>query len=258
MNNAALNLNGKVAIVTGAGGGLGRGIALALAAAGAKVAIAARRKVTGDETAALIHAEGGQALSIEADVSRRADVDRTIAETIDRFGALHIAVHNASSGLSSVGVKVTDISDENWREQTRIAIDCPFYLARAALPHLKNDRHGRFIILSSSQGATGGSMNPAYAAVKSGQRGFIRALAREWGPFGIAVNGVMPAGLSEAAKGHFERHPELREAIYKQIPMGRLGDPRLDIGGAIVALASESNGYVTGQTIAVDGGIITQ
>lgn len=252
-----LSLQHRTAIVTGAGGGLGRGIALALAAAGANVVIAARRRATGDETASLITQEGGVALSVEADVSQRTQIERTVAEAVRAFGGLHIVVHNASSGLSSVPARLTDIPDANWREQTAISLDCPFFLARAAFPHLKQHGKGRFIVLSSAQGATGGSMNPAYAAVKSGQRGFIRALSREWGRHGITVNAVMPAGLSEAAKNHFERNPQLRDLIYQQIPMGRLGDPRQDIGRAVVALASDTMGFVTGQAIAVDGGIIT-
>src|SRR5271167_3724011 len=98
--NGSADLEGRTAIVTGAGGGLGRGIALALAAAGARVVIAARRQVTGDETAALIEREGGHALPIEADVRVRADVERCTAAALRAYGALHIVVHNAASGLS--------------------------------------------------------------------------------------------------------------------------------------------------------------
>lgn len=250
-------LQDRTAIVTGAGAGLGRGIALALAAAGAHVVIAVRRKATGEETAQLIHDEGGSALAIEADVSRREQVERTVAAAVETFGALHIVVHNASSGLSSIGATLTEISDEVWREQTRLSLDSPFFLAKAALPHLRCHDKGRFIVLSSTQAVTGGSMNPAYTAVKAGQRGFVRGLAREWGPFGITVNAILPAGMSEKAKAHFEQHPELQKLIYRQIPMGRHGDPRADIGGAVVALASDDMRYVTGQSIGVHGGILT-
>jgi 3-oxoacyl-[acyl-carrier protein] reductase len=251
-----LDLAGRVAIVTGAGGGLGRGIALALAAAGANIVIAVRRRATGDETVSLIEGEGGRARSIQADVGVRDDVERAVAAAIEAFGALHIVVHNAASGLSGIAARLGDITDESWHEQARISLDGLFYLARAAYPHLRDHGHGRLIVLSSAQGATGGSMNPAYSAVKSGQRGFVRALAREWGASRITVNAVLPAGLTEAAKAHMERNPALRELIEKQNPMGHLGDPRTEIGAAVAALASDAGGYINGQSLAVDGGII--
>ena len=251
-----LNLDGRTAIVTGAGGGLGRGIALALAEAGARVVIAARRQATGDETVNLIEREGGRALSVQADVSVRADVERTIAAALGAFGALHIVVHNAASGLSGIPAQLNEISEQNWHEQTRVSLDALFFLARAAYEHLREHGRGRLIVLASAQGATGGSMNPAYAAVKSGQRGFVRALAREWGVHGITVNAILPAGLTDATKAHIERNPNLRELIKKQNPMGHLGDPRTEIGAAVVGLASDAGCYINGQSVAVDGGII--
>jgi NAD(P)-dependent dehydrogenase (short-subunit alcohol dehydrogenase family) len=253
----ALDLHGRTAIVTGAGGGLGRGIALALAGAGANVMIAARRRLTGDETRALIEREGGRAVVVQTDVGVRADVERCIDATLTAFGALHIVVHNAASGLSGVPARLTDLIEANWHEQTRISLDGLFFLARASYPHLCAHRQGRFIVLSSGQAVTGGSMNPAYTAVKAGQRGFVRALAREWGCRGITVNAVLPAGLTEAAEAHMRRHPTLVALIKKQNPMAHLGDPRSEIGAAIVGLASDAGCYVNGQSLAVDGGIIT-
>ena len=256
MNNV-FSLKNRTAIVTGAGSGIGRGTALALAAAGANVVIAARRRSTGDETAALIKAEGGSALCIEADVSRRVDIDRAVAETVQAFGGLHIVVHNANSGKAGIPTKLLDVTDELLRDQSDIALSGSFFLARAAFPHLRQHGQGRFIVLSSSQGATGGSMNPVYVAVKGAQRGFVRALAREWGIHGITVNAVLPASETDSAKAHFERNPHLRDKIYAQIPMRRLGEPRADIGEAIVALSTDAMRYVTGQMVSTDGGIIT-
>lgn len=255
--SSVLDLDGLTAIVTGAGGGLGRGIAIALASAGARVVIAARRQATGDETAALIEREGGRALSIEVDAGVRADVERAVAAAAQAYGALHIVVHNAASGLSGIPARLCEITDEQWHAQTRISLDGLFFLARAAFPHLRGSGRGRLIVLASAQGATGGSMNPAYTAVKAGQRGFVRALAREWGAYGITVNAILPAGLTESASAHIERNPHLRELIGKQNPMGHLGDPRTEIGAAVVGLASAAGGYINGQAVAVDGGIIT-
>jgi NAD(P)-dependent dehydrogenase (short-subunit alcohol dehydrogenase family) len=250
-------LSGRTAIVTGAGGGIGRGLAQALAADGANVVIAARRAATGDETRALIEAEGGSAISVQTDVAQRGDVDRAVQAAISTFGGLDIVVHNASSGLSGVPAKCEEIDDARWCEQFGIALDAAFFLAQASFEQLRNTGRGRFIVLSSAQALHGGAMNPAYAAVKSAQRGFVKALAREWGPFNIPVNGIAPAAETDSTKAYFERQPQVREQLLSLIPLRRMGDMRLDIGGAIVAMCSDHMRFVTGQVIPVDGGAYT-
>ncbi|HEU0199923.1 MAG TPA: SDR family oxidoreductase, partial [Burkholderiaceae bacterium] len=224
-------LSGRTAIVTGAGGGIGRGLAQALAAAGANVVIAARRAATGDETLALIRDEGGSAIAVQSDVALRADVDRAVNAAVEAFGGLDIVVHNASSGLSGVPAKCEEIDDARWSEQFGTALDAAFFLAQASLELLRKSGHARFIVLSSAQAFHGGAMNPAYVAVKNAQRGFVKALAREWGPLGITVNGIAPAAETDATKAHFERHPQLREQLFGLIPLRRMGDMQLDIGG---------------------------
>jgi NAD(P)-dependent dehydrogenase (short-subunit alcohol dehydrogenase family) len=250
-------LQGRTAIVTGAGGGIGRGLAQALAGAGANVVIAARRATTGDETLALIQAEGGQAISVQTDVTRRADVDAAVAAALATYGGLDIVVHNASSGQSGAPTKCEEIADAHWDEQYAIALDAAFYLAQASFAHLRDTGRGRFVILSSAQALHGGAMNPIYAAVKNAQRGMVKALAREWGPHNVTVNAIAPAAETEASKAYFERNPQIREQILSAIPLRRMGDMRDDIGGALVALCSEQMRFVTGQTIPVDGGAYT-
>ena len=247
-------LEGRTAIVTGAGGGVGRGIAQALAADGAHVVIAARRASTGNETLALIQAEGGSAIVVETDVAQRSAVEAAVAATLVAFGGLDIVVHNAASGHSGRPTKCEEITDADWDEQSAIALDAAFYLARASFTHLRDSGRGRFIILSSAQALHGGAMNPIYASVKSAQRGMAKALAREWGPHDITVNAVAPAAETDAAKLYFERNPQIRDKIMSLVPMRRLGDSNVDIGGAIVALCSDHMRFVTGQTIPVDGG----
>ena len=166
-------------------------------------------------------------------------------------------MHNASSGQSSAPTKCEAIDDARWDEQYAIALDAAFYLVQASFAHLRDTGRGRFIILSSAQALHGGAMNPIYASVKSAQRGMVKALAREWGPHNVTVNGIAPAAETDATKAHFERHPQLREQILSVIPLRRLGDMRHDIGGAIVALCSDQMRFVTGQTIPVDGGAYT-
>jgi len=250
-------LSGRTAIVTAAGAGVGRGVAQALADAGANVIVAVRRVETGEETATLIADAGGIARVVQADVSKRGDVERTVAEAVAAFGGLDIVVNNAASALGGKPTKLEDITAEMWAEQSAVALDAPFYFARAVYPHLKSSNHGRFFVMSSTQGLHGGAMNPAYPAAKNGLRGFVKALAREWGPDGISVLGVAPAALTEPAQLYLDRNAHMREAMMKGFAMRRLGDSRDDIGGALVAMCSDQFRYVTGLVIPVDGGNYT-
>ena len=250
-------LEGRVALITGAGGGVGRGIALALASAGAKVTIAARRAATGDETAELIRREGGTALSVQTDVARRDDVEQAVARTVETFGGLDIMIHNASSGLSGIPAQLEQITEQAWDEQLAVGMDGSLHCAQAAFAHLKRGGHGRYIGLNSAFGLHGAGMNPTYAAGKGALRGFIKALAREWGPHGITVNAIAPASSTDASDAFFEQNLPLKEAYLRNFPMRRMGQPRQDIGGVIVGLCGDGFGYVSGQTLFVDGGLMT-
>lgn len=250
-------LAGRVAIVTGAGGGIGRGLACALGLAGAKVVVAARRMSTGEETAALVRADGGEALVSETDVGKRAAVDAMVAAAIAAYGGVDIVIHNASSALSGKAFALEDVNDADWDEQCDTALAAPFHLAQATFDSLRRSGRGRFIIFTSSQGLHGGAMNPVYAATKNAQRGFAKALAREWGPHGIVVNAVAPAALTDGARDYLARDPERSRKAMASFPLGRMGDMRDDIGAAVVAMCSDHWRYVTGQVINVDGGYYT-
>jgi 3-oxoacyl-[acyl-carrier protein] reductase len=251
-------LSGRVAIVTGAGAGIGRGIALALAAAGAHVAVTGRRASTCDETLALIAREGGSAFALEVDVSDRAAVDRAVEAVAGRWGRLDIVVQNANAGeQSSHPIALEDVTEDDWMRQARVAWDGNFHCAQAALPHLKASGKGRFVVLGSAFGLHGAAMNPIYSALKGGDRGFVKSLAREWGRHGITVNAIEPAAMTEPAQVFFDQNPALRDLFIAMFPLGRMGEPRNDIGCAVVALCSDMMGYVTGQNLPVDGGLYT-
>jgi 3-oxoacyl-[acyl-carrier protein] reductase len=257
MSASVQSLSGRTALITGAGGGIGRGMALALAAAGANVTVAVRRKTTGDETAALIRAEGGNVLVVEADVAKQVDVQNAVAKAVAEFSGLDIVIHNANAGDSAHPMALEEVTDETWHSQARVTWDGALWLAQATLPHLKRSSAGRFILLGSAFGLHGAGFNPVYAALKGGVRGFTKSLAREWGPFGITVNAIQPAAVTEPAEVFFNQHPEVRAAFMRNFPLGRMGRPREDIGRAVVAICSDEFGFITAQSIQVDGGLYT-
>ena len=251
-------LAGRVAFVTGAGGGIGRGIAQALAAAGAAVAVTGRRRSTCDDTVKLIEAEGGVALALEVDVGDATLVQRGVEATVQRWGRLDIVVQNANAGMdSAVPVDLEAITEADWYAQARVAWDGNLHCAQAALPHLKASGHGRFIVLGSAFGLHGAAMNPVYSALKGGDRGFVKSLAREWGAHGITVNAIEPAAATEPTEIFFAQNPAVRDAYLRMFPLGRMGAPRADIGRVVVALCSDLMGYVSGQNLPVDGGLYT-
>lgn len=253
-------LQGRTAIITGAGGGLGgigRGIALALAAEGANVVIAARRKVSGDETAALIAQEQGTALVVQCDVSVRADVDTAVSAAVAAFGGLDIVVHNAVHREGGHHLPLEDITDANWDVQASVAWDAAYFLAQSALPYLKRSPRGSVVMLGSAFGLHGAAMNPVYSALKGGIRGFVKALAREWGPHQITVNAIQPVAAADPAAVFFAQDPKVVAQFMRNFPMGRLGRPREDIGRAVVAICCDDFGFVTGQSVQADGGLYT-
>ena len=246
-------LLGRAAIVTGAGQGVGEGIARALAAAGANVVIAARRRETGEPAAQAIRDRGHRAICIECDVASRADIERTVAETVAEFGGLDIVVHNAVSGVGPVAA-VQDASYEVWDGLLHTALRASFNCAQVALPYLREREGSSFILLTSPAGVEGSADRATYGAVKAGQRGFAKSLAREWGPLGIRVNCIGPVAMTPAMERAYEANPQLEARLNARIPLGRVGEPEADIGAVAVFLASDMSRYMTGQTLIVDGG----
>ncbi|HMA00498.1 MAG TPA: SDR family NAD(P)-dependent oxidoreductase, partial [Steroidobacteraceae bacterium] len=245
------------ALVTGAGSGIGRGLALSLAAAGCRVVLAVRRHSTGEETAALIETEGGTALVVQSDVTQEHDVAHAVERGVAAFGGLDIVVHNANAAESAHPLALEAVTAENFYAQSHVAWNGAFWLARASLPYLKKSAAGRFLLLGSAFGLHGAGFNPVYAALKGGYRGLTKALAREWGGYGITVNTIAPAAATAPTETFFNQYPQVRDAYMKNFPMGRMGRPREDIGGAVVALCTDECGFITAQSIQVDGGLYT-
>ena len=251
--NGRLLLQGRTAIVTGAGQGVGEGIARAMAAAGANVVIAAPARRDGRAGGRGHPARGHSAICLQCDVAERADIDRVVAETVQRFGGLDVMVHNALSPVGPVA-EVQHSADETWDGLMRTAVRASFACAQAAFPHLRARPGSSYLLLTSPAGIEGSGDRATYGAAKAAQRGFAKSLAREWGPHGIRVNLIGPVAMTPAMLTAYKANPELEARLVGRTPLRRIGEPEADIGGVAVFLASDMAQYVTGQTIIADGG----
>jgi 3-oxoacyl-[acyl-carrier protein] reductase len=243
----------KVALVTGGAGGVGRGISEALADAGFDVLVAARDQARGESTVASITGRGRRCLFVPTDVRLEADVCRAIDAAQERFGGLDAIVHNATSRWSSEVLGPEDASGEVWDDHVGVALDAAFLLAHHGFAPLR-DRGGSMLVLTSTTGIEGNATLPLYATVKGGQRGFVKALAREWGPHGVRVNALTPLARTPAMVAAERNDPSLGAKNRSRTVLGWVGDPQLDIGPAAAFLVGPDARYITGQNLFVNGG----
>ncbi|BAC92144.1 SDR family oxidoreductase [Gloeobacter violaceus] len=244
------SLQGKVAIVTGASRGIGRAIAEGLASKGASVVVNyAGSKDKAREVVQTIEAAGGQAIAVQADVSRVEQIDALFDETFARFGRLDILVNNA--GLSIMKPMV-DISEAEFdRLFTLNARGVFFALQRAAA---RMAAGGRIVSVTTGGTATGAAGATAYAGSKAAIEGFSMSLSKELGARGITVNTVMP-GPTDTEMFEAAAPLEMKKMAEQMSPFGRLGEPR-DVADVVIFLASEEARWVTGQRISASGGAI--
>jgi NAD(P)-dependent dehydrogenase (short-subunit alcohol dehydrogenase family) len=249
-----VSLEGKIAIVTGAGRGLGVGIAQVLAERGASVMLTGRTQETLEVTLKSIQATGGRAEMVVGDVGVRADVERVVQRTLECFGGIDVLVNNAQS--LAFDVPVLELTDDSLDIAFRSGLLGSLYLMQACHPHIKARGGGSVVNFGSSVAIDGTPGFSGYAIAKEGIRGLSRTAAREWGPDNVRVNVICPAGLTEGAKTWLEEHPDVFKDQESRIPLGRVGDPVLDIGRAIAALVSDDLSYLTGATLKLDGGAL--
>lgn len=243
------SVTGRVALVTGASAGIGRGIARVFAREGAKVVAASRNAEAGERVVKEVQEAGGEALFVQADVSKKADNERVAAAALETYGRIDILVHNAGVFWE---VMLDDMTEDDWDRCHDLNLKGTLFSTQAVLPAMKRQRHGRILVTSSITGPRTGMAGFAhYGATKGGVNGFIRNAAVELAPCGITVNGVEPGNiLTEGLAGLGE---EYLKTMTKAIPMGKLGDPE-DVAYAMAFLAGDEAGWITGQTLIVDGG----
>lgn len=246
-------LNGRVILITGASQGVGRGLALAAGAAKGLVVVTARNLDAAQGVASEIRHAGGDAIAERCDATSRADVRAAIRVALSRYGRLDAVVHNATSRFSSRGVPVEMVGDEEWDDQVAVALRASYLLAQESFAALKQTA-GTLIVLTSNAGIEGSLPLPVYSAVKGAQRAFVKSLAREWGPEGIRVNALAPVAMTPAMERFFEAQPKMRNHIEFGAALRRVGDSAHDIGSALNFLIGEESGFITGQTLLVNGG----
>ncbi|MEA3041280.1 MAG: 3-oxoacyl-[acyl-carrier protein] reductase [Sphingomonadales bacterium] len=240
------DLSGMTALVTGASGGIGSAIAAALAGQGARLAVSGSNA---DKLEAFRGSLGGDHVALAANLADAEAVDGLVPRAVEALGKLDILVNNAGVTRDNLAMRM---KDDEWSDVIRINLEAAFRLARAALKPMMRARHGRIISITSVVGSTGNPGQANYAASKAGLVGLSKALALEVATRNITVNCIAPGFIQSAMTDVL---PDAqREALLGRVPAGRLGAGE-DIGAAAVFLASREAGYVTGQTIHVNGGM---
>jgi len=243
------NLQGRIALVTGASQGIGRACAQALAQAGATVVLAARNEVKLAEAVAEIEASGGQAAAFPLDVASEESIKAGAKAVLERFGKVEILVNNA--GITRDGLMMA-MKRADWDNVLGTNLTGAFLLTQAVLRPMLKNRWGRIVNISSVVGRTGQAGQVNYAASKAGLIGLTRSLAREVASRGITVNAVAPGYIETPMTAVLDA--QQRAAMMAQIPLGRAGTDA-EIAQAVVFLASEAAGYITGHVLDVNGGM---
>jgi 3-oxoacyl-[acyl-carrier protein] reductase len=242
-------LNGEIALITGATRGIGRAIALTLGRVGATVAGTATTEAGASRIADTLREEGCKGLGLELNVTDQVSIVKVLKHLSDELGDPTILVNNAGITRDNLLMRM---KETDWDEVIDTDLSSVYRMSKACLRGMMKARKGRIINISSVIGATGNGGQTNYAAAKAGMIGFTRSLAREVGSRGITVNAVAPGFIDTAmtrALGEAQR-----EQLLDSIPLGRFGDPQ-DVATIVAFLASESAGYITGETIHVNGGM---
>lgn len=249
MSDSLFRLDGQTALVTGASRGLGAAMASALAGAGASVILADLQLALETEQS-IRETCPVRTLCLTADLSKREETDRLVAQANEEMGRIDILVNNAGIIRRAPAV---DYSDEDWDAVIEINLTSAFRLSRAAGASMVARGHGKIVNISSLLAFQGGILVPAYAAAKAGLAQVTKALANEWANRGVNVNAIAPGYMATENTRPLRNDATRSRQILDRIPAGRWGEPE-DLAGAVVFLASRASDYVNGHVLVVDGG----
>ncbi len=246
-----IDLSERVAVVTGASRGIGRAIALKLAQAGASVVVNYQAaEEAADQVVGAITSGGGQAFAVAADVSHAEDAERLLQTAVSAYGKVDILINNAGINRDNL---IMRMSEADWDEVMRIDLKGAFLCTKTALRTMVRQRYGRIINISSVVGLAGNAGQANYAAAKAGLIGLTKTIAREVASRGITANAIAPGFIETEMTQRLSE--EVRRQALAQIPLGCWGRPE-DVAAVATFLASAEAGYITGQVVSVDGGMV--
>ncbi|MFC7784403.1 3-oxoacyl-[acyl-carrier-protein] reductase [Rossellomorea sp. GCM10028870] len=246
-----MNLEGKVALVTGASRGIGREIALELAREGCNVAVNySGSEAKANEVVDEIKGLGREAIAVQCNVSDSDAVQAMVKETISQFGSVDILVNNAGITKDNLLMRM---KEAEWDDVININLKGVFLCTKAVTRQMMKQRSGRIINISSIVGVSGNPGQANYVAAKSGVIGLTKTTAKELAPRGITVNAIAPGFISTDMTDQLPE--DVRNEMLRQIPLSRFGDPK-DIAKVVTFVASDSAAYMTGQTLHIDGGMV--
>jgi 3-oxoacyl-[acyl-carrier protein] reductase len=244
-----MDLEGKVALVTGGAQGIGKVTALLLASKGAHVAVSDINMEGAMHAAKEIEGLGRKGLALEGDVSSPADAERIVGETVEHLGGIDILVNNAGITRDRLLLRMTE---EDWDAVLNVNLKGTFNCTKAAVRHMMKHKSGRIVNIASVVGEMGNAGQANYAASKAGIIGLTKSIAREYAQRGISVNAIAPGYIETPMTEALS--DKVKEELKAQIPMARLGTP-MDVANAVYFLVSDASSYITGQVLNVNGGI---
>ena len=253
MNTNLFDLTGRVALVTGTSRGLGQYLGRALARAGADLVITSRDAATLTPFQREIESLGRRALPLALDVRDHGSIQRAVAAAVAHYGRMDILVNNAGCNVRKPAL---DVTWDDWNLVLDTNLRGTFFVAQAVARHMIARKYGRIINIGSVTSVAGYAGLGPYGASRGGVKQLTMSLADDWGVHGITVNCLAPGWFKTAQNAVMYENKEWVEYLCDRIPLKRPGQPQ-DLDGAVVFLASEASGYVTGQTLLVDGGIST-
>ncbi|GAA4466316.1 SDR family oxidoreductase [Nibrella saemangeumensis] len=245
-----VNLDGQVALVTGAAKGIGRACAVALAEAGAHVILGLRDRNTGGDVTDQIRQMGREVLPVQMDTSRLAEIREAVAAGHRHFGRIDILVNNAGLGFPS---KAEDVTEEDFDYTLDVNLKGTFFTSQAVGKIMIAQRRGRIINISSQAGFVALPTESVYCMTKAGISHLTKCLALEWAPYNITVNAVAPTFIETPGTRKWLDDETFRASVRQRIPLGRIGEP-IEVAGPVVFLASPAASLITGETLMIDGG----